>query len=75
MYLIAETIPNARIEGTQWSPCKAKTLRAAKAIAQRARMFQGTCVHVAIRNKSGEFVLLATRYPRGHAQEGWNDFE
>jgi hypothetical protein len=73
-YFIAESAPHAHILDSNWTETKAKTLPAAKRAAQAARAFQGTCAHVAVRNTNGEYIRVAVRFPKGHAQEGWTDF-
>ena len=73
-YFITESTPHAHINANSWVPTKATTLAAAKRAAQAARVFQGTCAHVAIKNADGEFVRVAVRFPKGSAQEGWTDF-
>lgn len=75
-YFTAETDAAASVNtAAAWKPTKAATLAGAKRAAQAARCFQGTAAHVATKAADGSFVLLSTRYPKGHIQAGWQDAE
>lgn len=77
-YLIAETDANGYVNNAAiWAECSAKTLTSAKRAASRARAFQGTAAHVAVRAANGEIVLVAVNRPANAidmgASRAWRD--
>ncbi len=56
-----------------WHTCNATSLCSAKSIARRRAMFQGTAVHVGV-SAGDEIVRIASWYPTGDVQSGWNEF-
>lgn len=63
-YLYCETENIAQFHAginLNWQPCAAKTESAARAIAQRQRIFKRTIAHVAFVTSAGRIVPLAHR--------------
>ena len=60
-YITAETENMAQlhagIDNLNWQPTTAKTLSAAKGVAQKNRMFQRTIAHVAFVSSRGIYML------------------
>lgn len=63
MYFIAETEANGFVNNPQrWYPCRAKSPSGAMRAAQRAQVFQGTALHVAVK-RGDRFERIAVRRP------------
>jgi hypothetical protein len=72
-YYFSETQDNGSYR--KWELIKAKDLRAAKARALRKQLFQGTYLHVGIKDSDDEISTIATRFPKNdYFRQGWIDW-
>ena len=62
IYYVAETDAKANVNNDDlWQVLTAKTLTSAKRTASRAQMFQGTTLHLATMNATGENIRIAVK--------------